>query len=448
MTKKTKKERRERLRRLLVWLLILGMLLPTVISLVTLSLAVSQDAIQQANARVEELAEQIAEAKAELEALRVDQDSLIAQKGLLDEQMNLYNEQIEVLEGVIANLDDQIAACEADLSLLEDEQAEKYEIFKQRVRVAYEEGDVTYLSLLFSANSLSDFFDRVEMTAAILEQDRTLRISLETLAEEIDAKQLELEADRAVQLELYASLDASRAALLVEQQEAEVMLAGLEEGEHENLQLIEEYEALWQEAMAEQERLTKEYEEQKRKEEEAKKKAEEEAKKKAEAEAKKKAEAEAKKKAEAEAKKKAEEEAKKQAENAVYMWPTPGFTWVTSKFGYRTHPVTGKVQSFHNGIDIGAYAGSPIKSIADGKVITSQYDSVYGNMIKVDHGNGVVSMYAHMNAASKYKVGATIKKGTTLGYVGTTGLSTGYHLHFTIYQNGTAVNPLLFVTPY
>jgi len=146
--------------------------------------------------------------------------------------------------------------------------------------------------------------------------------------------------------------------------------------------------------------------------------------------------------------KKAEEEARKKAENAVFMWPTPGFTWVTSKFGYRTHPVTGKPQSFHNGIDIGAYAGSPIKSIAAGTVIANQYHSIYGNMIKVDHGNGFVSMYAHMNARSKYKVGATVSKGTTLGYVGTTGLSSGYHLHFTIYKNGTAVDPLKYVTPY
>ncbi|MBQ4047294.1 MAG: peptidoglycan DD-metalloendopeptidase family protein [Clostridia bacterium] len=436
--KHTKKERKERLRRLLVWLLIIGMLLPTVITLITL--AVTEDDITNAREAVAAIEEKITETKAELETLRADQDSLIAQKGLLDEQINLYNEQIEILEGTIGELDAEIAACEAELNALETEQAEKYEIFKQRVRVAYEDGDITYLSVLLSANSLSDFFDRVEMTSAILEQDKNLRGELEALADAISLKQEELEQDRADQVALMVELESARTALMAQQSEAEVLLAGLEEGEHENLMLIEEYERLWQEAMAEQERLTQEYEEQKRREEEERKRREEEERKRLEEEA--------RKKAEEEARKKAEEEARKKAENAVFMWPTPGFTWVTSKFGYRTHPVTGKPQSFHNGIDIGAYAGSPIKSIAAGTVIANQYHSIYGNMIKVDHGNGFVSMYAHMNARSKYKVGATVSKGTTLGCVGTTGLSSGYHLHFTIYKNGTAVDPLKYVTPY
>ena len=436
--KHSKKERKERLRRLLVWLLILLMLLPTVITLITL--AVSEEDIANARAEVAAIEAKIADAKAELDAMRADQNSLIEQKGLLDEQINLYNDQIEILETAIGGIDAQIAACETELGILETEQAEKYEIFRQRVRVAYEDGDVTYLGVLFSAENLSDFFDRVEMTSAILEQDQNLRAELEALAEEIGLKQTVLEADRADQLALKQELELARAELMAQQSEAEVLLAGFEEGEHENLMLVAEYERLWQEAMDEQERLTQEYEEQKRGEEEERKRREEE-------ERKRLAE-EARKKAEEEARKKAEEEARKQAQNAVFAWPTPGFTWVTSKFGYRTHPVTGKPQSFHNGIDIGAYAGSPIKSIANGTVIANQYHSIYGNMIKVDHGNGFVSMYAHMNARSKYKVGATVSKGTTLGYVGTTGLSSGYHLHFTLYKNGTAVDPLKYVTPY
>ena len=315
--KHTKKERKERFRRLLVWLLILGMLLPTVISLVTLSMAVSEDDIANARAEVAALEAKIAETKAELEALRADQDSLIEQKGLLDEQINLYNEQIEILETAIGGLDTQIAACEDELELLGAEQAEKYEIFRQRVRVAYEDGDITYLGVLLDSDSLTDFFDRVEMTSAILEQDQKLRVELEALAEEIALKQAALEADRADQLALKQELELARTELMAQQSEAEVLLAGLEEGEHENLMLVEEYERLWQEAMAEQERLTQEYEEQKRREEEERKRREEEERKRLEEEARKKAEEEALKKAEEEAKKKAEEEAAKQAESSA-----------------------------------------------------------------------------------------------------------------------------------
>lgn len=441
MTEKkiTKKDRRDRLRRILIWVLIVGMILPTVIGLVSLNLgAVSQTDVDQARAEIQALKEKIAAAEKEIEGIRSDKNSLLEQKKLLDEKINLYNDQIALLETTIAGLDTDIAQCEAEIASLETERAEKYETFKQRVRVMYEDGATSYLSVVLSADSISDFLDRVELVSAVFASDKELMSELETLMEEIELKQTELENDRAESVAMRQTLDTARTELLAEQAEAEVMLAGFEEGEYENAALVEEYERLWQEAMAREERLSKELEEQKRKEEEARKKAEEERLKQLEEEARKKAEEEAKRR---------EEEEEKQNQNRTFIWPTPGFTWVTSEFGYRTHPVTGQPNKFHNGIDIGAYAGSPIKSIAAGTVVTSQYDSIYGNMIKIDHGNGIISMYAHMNARSKYKVGDTVSQGTVLGYVGTTGLSSGYHLHFTIYKNGTAVDPLSYVTP-
>ena len=434
----TKKDKRERLRRILIWVLIVGMVLPTVITLISLNLgAVSQSDIDAARAEIETLEEKIAAAEKEIEGIRSDKDSLFEQKRLLDDKINLYNDQIELLETTISGLDADIARCEEEIASLESEREEKYETFKQRVRVMYEEGTVSYLSVILSADSISDFLNRVEMVSEVFDQDRELITELETLQSEIALKQSELENDRAESVAMRETLDTARTELLAEQAEAEVMLAGFEEGEHENIALLEEYERLWQEAMEREERLSQELEAQRIKEEEERRKAEEERLQKLEEEEREREEQE---------RQEEQEEQGEQEQNATFIWPTPGFTWVTSEFGYRTHPVTGK-PSNHNGIDIGAYAGSPIKCIAAGTVVTSQYDSVYGNMIKVDHGNGYISMYAHMNARSKYKVGDTVSQGTVLGYVGTTGLSSGYHLHFTIYKNGTAVDPLLYVTP-
>ena len=109
--------------------------------------------------------------------------------------------------------------------------------------------------------------------------------------------------------------------------------------------------------------------------------------------------------------------------------------------------MTGKKSSFHSGIDIPAPRGTEIHAAAAGKVIKACYNVAYGNMIVVDHGNGISTMYAHMRSRALYKVGDRVSKGTVLGYVGTTGWSTGNHLHFSVLKNGDYVSPLKYVSP-
>jgi murein DD-endopeptidase MepM/ murein hydrolase activator NlpD len=126
-----------------------------------------------------------------------------------------------------------------------------------------------------------------------------------------------------------------------------------------------------------------------------------------------------------------------------YLWPLPGYTSISSYFGYRTHPVTGQVNSFHGGIDIPAPKNTKILASRSGQVIISAYNSSYGNYVVLNHGNNQVTLYAHMNSRA-VSVGDTVKQGQVIGYVGTTGSSTGYHLHFEVRINGTQVNPLQF----
>lgn len=127
--------------------------------------------------------------------------------------------------------------------------------------------------------------------------------------------------------------------------------------------------------------------------------------------------------------------------------PLPMGTYrVSSAFGFRTHPTTGEKQKFHNGVDLAAPTGTPVYTISAGKVVHAAMDSrgINGNWIKVDHGDGYSSAYLHLSAMH-VSVGQQVAAGTRLGSVGTTGRSTGPHLHFILYQNGQEVDPMLYL---
>ena len=124
-----------------------------------------------------------------------------------------------------------------------------------------------------------------------------------------------------------------------------------------------------------------------------------------------------------------------------FFWPLPSnWTYVSSEFGYRTHPIYGDYR-FHSGIDIPASSGTSIYAAADGKIILAEFISGYGNTVMVDHGDGVVSLYGHMSGYGSFGVGSYVVGGDTIGYVGTTGASTGNHLHFEVRLDGSAVSP-------
>ena len=125
-----------------------------------------------------------------------------------------------------------------------------------------------------------------------------------------------------------------------------------------------------------------------------------------------------------------------------FCWPTPGYTKITSSYGYRIHPITGSLK-FHSGVDIGARCGSPIVAAADGTVTISVYSNSYGNYVEVDHGGGIRTRYAHMSRRL-CQVGDTVAQGETIGLVGSTGNSTGNHLHFELRIRGTTYDPMQY----
>ena len=125
-------------------------------------------------------------------------------------------------------------------------------------------------------------------------------------------------------------------------------------------------------------------------------------------------------------------------------WPTPGYTRITSPYGMRTHPITG-VYKLHTGVDLGAPYGSNFIAATDGTVIIAGYNTAYGNMVIIDHGGGVSTLYAH-GSKIMVEVGQTVKKGDIVLKVGSTGYSTGPHAHFEVRVNGKVVDPMPYIT--
>ncbi len=123
-----------------------------------------------------------------------------------------------------------------------------------------------------------------------------------------------------------------------------------------------------------------------------------------------------------------------------FKWPTEGGV-VSSNFGYRRNPFGGYAGDFHGGIDIAAPYGAPIYASSTGKVEMAQWNGGYGKYVKVNHGNGYETSYAHMSTITA-RVGATVKKGEVIGYVGSTGYSTGPHIHFEIKNKGQVIDPM------
>jgi murein DD-endopeptidase MepM/ murein hydrolase activator NlpD len=127
----------------------------------------------------------------------------------------------------------------------------------------------------------------------------------------------------------------------------------------------------------------------------------------------------------------------------VMKWPTPGYTRVSSPYGMRIHPIY-KVKKMHTGIDIDAPSGAKIVAANSGKVILAGWNGGYGNCVIIDHGGGLATLYAHQSKIL-VSVGDKVQKGDTVGKVGSTGLSTGPHLHFEVRKNGSTTNPIPYV---
>ena len=364
------------------------------------------DALEDQNAEIQKQLDAI---QSQYNANMDDMKSIVEQKSAIDQEITLLsskvettNEQIQAYSQLIAETQEALDAAQEDLRALS-------EIHRERVRVMEEQGKVTYWQVIFEANSFTDLLDRINMVEEINAADRRRIEEMRIAADIVTANQLNLETEKGALEDVREQLAADEAALKEKRTESDDVLRELAEKSDEFELLMAESEALQEDLMQEIAAKEKELKEAKYDESLAK--------------------------------------LALQGENppSDATWVTPVSGWkLTSPFGMRTHPIL-KTQRMHNGIDMACAQGTPIYATRAGKVTQASYQAGgAGNYVSINHLDGFSSIYMHMTHYV-VSVGQTVSAGQLIGYVGSTGLSTGPHLHFGISYAGTYVNPLAYI---
>lgn len=382
---------------LLAVVMALLMLLPIFSMIVGNASAVTQSEIDALKKEQEESQAKQAELKDQLADAEADQAAAQEKRELLTQQLDAINAEIANIDAQIDYYDGEIAQKEAERKEAEAREQEQYELFCQRVRVMEEEGTVSYWSILFNADSFSDLLDRIADVDAVMDYDNEVMDELTATREELERLQADLESARAEEQAAKEQQEAKKAEQQAKVAEAQELLDQINSNISEVNRQLDEESAAAADIQAE---ITQ--------------------------------------------KQKQLEEERKQNNIVIssetgYLWPLPGYYSLSSQFGYRIHPITGVAQS-HTGIDIPAPGGTPILAAKSGQVVTSAYHYSYGNYVVIDHGNGNSTLYAHMSSRAVSE-GQMVTQGQVIGYVGTTGSSTGNHLHFEVRDNYNRVDP-------
>ena len=346
-----------------------------------------------------------------LETLKTDTEQYVRS---LDESLNQLNLQLSQLDGQIRRKEQEIGEAEAALEAAKERERGQYESMKLRIKYMYEAGETTFLDLILQSENLGQMLNRAEYVNQITRYDRQMleeyRRSRDQVAGQEQALKEEHEGLTVLRDETAAKEDSLQRLMT----EKEAQLTSYESQIAGAKQDLEQYQA---DLEAQEQRMRQIEEEMRRREEEARKKAQEEGKTYTTAD----------------------------LGNISFKWPCPASSRITSQFGDRESPTEG-ASSNHKGIDIGAASGSDILAAASGTVVIATYSYSAGNYIMIDHGGGVSTVYMHCSQLLAAE-GDEVSQGQVIAKVGSTGYSTGPHLHFGIRSDGSYVNPLNYVSP-
>ena len=347
-------------------------------------------ALQSGLTNVKEIKKQLEKSKAEL-ADYVEE---------LDAEHVAIQNKINDLKNLIMEKEEEIDQKAQELTEALSVQQAQYEAMKSRIKFMYEKGDSLSLELLFGSDSFGDMLSKAEYIEMLSAYDRRMLDEYVAYAEYVALCKQSLEEEKEVLDEAKAAVEEEEASLneLIEAKEQEMYRVS---GDIQNKEAaIREYEA----DIAEQNDAIKALEA-----------------------------------AVAEERKKLAAEQGRKYDGGMFTWPAPSYTRISDEYGNRMHPTLG-IQKFHNGIDMAAPGGSAILAAYNGKVVAADYNGSMGNYIMIDHGDSLYTIYMHASALYVSK-GAEVSKGDKIAAVGSTGRSTGNHLHFSVRLNGNYVNP-------
>ena len=334
-----------------------------------------------------------------LEASKNDLESYVEE---LDGDLDAVNKKIDDLVVKISDKEFEVETAKAQLEEAKQKQDDQYAAMKRRVKFMYEKGDNSSIEMLLSSKSFVDFLNKAEFINRISAYDRRMLDAFIATKEEVAEREETLEEQMSVLEATRAALSNEEDALTELMEDKEKEITAYESDISDKEAAVKEYEAM----IAEQDQIIKDLEA-----------------------------------AIAAEKKRLAEENKKAIiyDGGQFAWPAPSYTRISDDYGYRIHPTLGTKQ-FHNGVDMASPSGSPILAAYDGEVIAASYSSTMGNYIMIDHGDGLITIYMHASSLG-VKSGQTVAKGEQIGCVGSTGRSTGPHLHFGVRLNGSYVSP-------
>ncbi|MDD4834474.1 MAG: peptidoglycan DD-metalloendopeptidase family protein [Lutispora sp.] len=310
----------------------------------------------------------------------------------LDRNLEIAEKNLEAVENQLSDLEGKIAITQRELDRACESADGQKNLLNKRVRVMYQNGNTGYLAVLLNSSSFGDFISRMDLLRKIINYDVNLLKEMKTYRDTVDEKKQQLENEQHQKEALKIDISSKKDEVESAKKNKEVVLK-------EVYKDLKELERLEDKLLEESAQLTKKI---------------------------------------------LAAQSSKDYVGGEMAWPSPGYTSISSYYGYRNHPIL-KKKKLHTGIDIKVPMGKDIVAANSGKVLFSGPYGGYGNAIIIDHGGKTSTLYAH-NSKLLVKEGDTVARGETIAKAGSTGLSTGPHLHFEVRINGAHTDPLPYIT--
>lgn len=335
---------------------------------------------------------------AKLNEAKEQKKSVLADKAVLDGEIDVLESELAGIDSIIADADQRIAEKQAEIDAYEQDIAANDEQFRQRLRAMDENNIGNYIDVLFKADSFSDFLARVETIREISEHDQAVIDRMVNLKNGVEQSKAVIEADKQEQVEARSLVADKKAALDAKVAQKNELIQSIEND-------VERLDQMYQEAAEEEQRLKDQI---------------------------------------AASLSKSSSYAGgasgKTFVGGTFLWPLPSSSYITSPYGGREHPLQ-KVYKQHTGVDVAASTGAAVLAANGGTVTLAGWNGGYGYCVVIDHGGGMATLYGH-NSSLLVSTGQQVSKGQQIARAGSTGNSTGPHLHFEVLVNGSTVNPM------